>query len=110
MVQLTPPVSEQSYEIRRQVADFLVAAGDYMAEHHKCSGVAGTEDGRVCAWGAMCKVTSQPGWRARMGIALSEYLDQKCKCIPDWSDSHSEEEVIQGFYDAAVKLRPDATL
>lgn len=95
-------------EIRCQVADFLVAAGDYIAEHHKCSGVAGTDDGRVCAWGAMCKVAADSSWRGLMGTAMAEYFD--VTCIPDWSDSHTEEEVIQGFYDAAVKLRPDANL
>jgi hypothetical protein len=105
-------LADCSHETLRRISDYLVAAGDYMAEHHKCAGVAGTPDGRVCAWGAICKVTPVPSTedgyvRSWVASALSEYLG--VSCIPDWSDKSAENVVVQAFYDAATKCRPDAT-
>ena len=99
-------LDDLSYESRHRIADYLTAAGDYMAEHHKCNRVAGTPDGRVCALGAICKVTPvASAIRSDVITALLVFLG--VPAIPDWNDESTESEVIQAFYDAAVKFRPD---
>jgi len=102
-------LDDLSYESRLRIADYLTAAGDYMAEHHKCNRVAGTPDGRVCALGAICKVTPvSTTTRTTVITAFLAFLG--VASLPDWNDESTESEVIQAFYDAATKFRPDAMI
>jgi hypothetical protein len=100
-------LKDLSFESRHRIADFLTAAGDYIAEHHKCNRVAGTPDGRVCALGAICKVTPVAS-AARSDVITALLVFLGVASIPDWNDESTESEVIQAFYDAATKFRPDA--
>jgi hypothetical protein len=95
------------HEILCGIADYLTAAGDYMARYHKCNRIAGTPDGRVCALGAICKVTPWSPTTIRSDVITAFLAFLGVASIPDWSDESTESEVIQAFYDAAVKFRPD---
>lgn len=106
----------QEQETLNRIADYLVAAGDYIAEHDWCTKVALDPEGRVCANGAIGRVTPRE-WRDYVRLALIGYLGIPFKyyCIainniPHWNDwtGQTQESVIQAFYDAAAKIRPDA--
>jgi hypothetical protein len=103
-------LDDLSFESRHRIADYLTAAGDYMAEHHKCNRVAGTPDGRVCALGAICRVTPPVKTTIRSTVITAFLAFLGVASLPDWNDESTESEVIQAFYDAATKFRPDAMI
>lgn len=92
-------------------AEVLERAADYMAKHGKCE-VVYEHRSSVCVLGAIGKILGanlhdreesralwlHPATQALRGIAGNP-------CIPQWSDSRSEAEVIAGLLACAATLR-----
>lgn len=93
----------------------LNAAGDYMEHVGKCEGAYTTNDGRVCAVGAVVAVLRTgvgshilyQDLHGSEGTALqklSRWLQSENDRgdIIEWSDTHTQDEVVKGFRSAAV--------